>query len=93
MFAGNRAAPALVASSTDEFRPSGQDYPVIPSGTRVPRTGSTMAMLRTVQERLGHTDGKSTMIYTHVLNRGGGVRSPADVKSRGTEIGCEPIVG
>ena len=36
--------------------------------------------IRTVQELLGHTDVRTTMIYTHVLNRGGlGVRSPADV--------------
>ena len=35
--------------------------------------------IRTVQELLGHTDVRHTMIYTHVLNRGGlGVRSPAD---------------
>jgi len=35
--------------------------------------------IRTVQELLGHRSVRTTMIYTHVLNRGGrGVRSPAD---------------
>ena len=51
--------------------------------------------IRTVQELLGHRDVTTTMIYTHVLNRGGlGVQSPADLLPGGRAgRGSEPGLG
>ena len=43
--------------------------------------------IRTVQELLGHRDVRTTMVYTHVLQRGGlGVRSPVDGLGAGPDL-------
>jgi hypothetical protein len=64
-----------IRSRPHTFRHSGV-HPALCGTTHLLEDGYD---IRTVQELLGHKDVSTTMIYTHVLNRGpSAVRSPAD---------------
>ena len=55
---------------------TGSSMPLSSISIHLPEDGYD---IRTAQELLGHNDVKTTMLYTHVLNRGpSGVRSPID---------------
>jgi integron integrase len=70
-----RRAGIVKRATCHTFRHAGV-YPASCGTTHLLEAGYD---IRTVQELLGHEDVRTTMIYTHVLNRGGrGVRSPVD---------------
>jgi integron integrase len=85
-----RRAGIAKPATCHTFRHSGV-YPAFCGTTHLLEDGYD---IRTVQELLGHKDVSTTMIYTHVLNRGpAAVRSPADRLLTSSippeEIGCK----
>ena len=80
---GRRLSTRSIRRILDQLsRQCGLPMPVAPHGVR--HSFATHLLedgydIRTIQELMGHRDVATTMIYTHVLNRGGrGVKSPLD---------------
>jgi integron integrase len=85
-----RRAGIVKSATPHTLRHSGV-YPALCGTTHLLEDGYD---IRTVQELLGHKDVSTTMIYTHVLNRGpAAVRSPADRLASLPTLGPPPPAG
>ena len=86
------SGPSLAAALLDELseHPAGGiPFCSILAGPRSSPTTKQVFRSRTVQELLGRSEVRTTMIYTHVLNRGGrGVQSPVDRLLSGVGDSC-----